>query len=407
MVICHVWDADYPWDVRVEKISTSLSKKHEVHLVCRNSARRVRHERINGFTIHRLPALPMLFGRVQRFVGFPAFFNPVWIYMIWQTVRTVRADLILVRDLPLALTALLVGRVLRKPVVLDMAENYPAMIQDVWDSQEFSAVNMVVRNPSAVRFVERLCVRWTDHILAVVEESRDRLIAMGVSRDKISLVINTPTSSRWHRSAERHPLIHVRQSGQLVLVYLGLLERARGLETAIRAVDRVRTQGMNVRLVIVGSGIHEHDFRRLASELQLQEHVIFTGWLNYDQAIALINESDVGIVPHHATESWNSTIPNKLFDYMSMSKPVVVSDAKPTARIVKEEHCGIVVKDRNAEDFALAILRLADDSVRAEMGRRGREAVARRYNWDVDEKRLFDAIEFASGRSESPSSCVA
>ena len=164
---------------------------------------------------------------------------------------------------------------------------------------------------------------------------------------------------------------------------------------------------MNVRLMIVGSGVHEQDFRRLASELQLQEHVIFTGWLNYDQAIAVINESDIGIVPHHATESWNSTIPNKLFDYMSMSKPVIVSDAKPAARIVKEEHCGIVVEDRNAENLALAILRLTDESIRAEMGRRGREAVARRYNWEVDEKRLFNAIKLVSGRSELPSSCVA
>src|SRR4051812_3724988 len=107
MIICHIWDADYPWDVRVEKISDSLSKKHEVHLVCRNTARRPRYERINGSTIHRLPCLPKLFGRMQRLVGFPAFFNPIWVYMIWQTVRTTNADMILVRDLPLALTALL------------------------------------------------------------------------------------------------------------------------------------------------------------------------------------------------------------------------------------------------------------------------------------------------------------
>ena len=406
MVICHIWDADYPWDVRVEKICDSLIKKHEVHLVCRNSARRLRYERINGFTIHRLPSLPTLFGRMQQLIGFPAFFNPIWVYMIWQTVRTVKADMILVRDLPLALTALLVGRLLHRPVVLDMAENYPAMIQDVWDSQGFSVVNMVVRNPATVRFIERLCVKWADHILAVVEESRDRLVAMGVSRDKISLVSNTPTSSRWRGSAEVHPSIDVRQPGQLVLVYLGLLERPRGLETAIRAVGRVRTRCMGVRLVIVGSGAHQQDFRQLASDLQLQEHVIFMGWLDYSQAIAAINDSDVGIVPHHATESWNSTIPNKLFDYMSMSKPVIVSDAKPAARIVKEERCGIVVEDRNVEDLAHAILRLTDESVRGEMGRRGREAVMQRYNWTIDEKRLLDAIERTAGRRESRS-CVA
>lgn len=406
MVICHIWDADFPWDVRIEKISDSLSKKHEVHLLCRNSARSLRHEKINGFTVHRLPSLPRVFGRVQRLIGFPAFFNPIWVYMIWQTVRAVKAEMILVRDLPLAPTAILVGRLLRKPVALDMAENYPAMIQDVWESQGFSLVNMVVRNPFMVRFIERVCVKWVDHILVVVEESRDRLVAMGVPPGQISLVINTPTSSRWSGSAEEHPSTGGRKSGELVLVYLGLLERPRGIETAIRAVARVREDGKGVRLTIVGSGMHQQDFRQLTVELRLQEHVLFTGWLDYNQAIAVINDSDIGIVPHHATESWNSTIPNKLFDYMSMGKPVIVSDAKPTARIVNEERCGIVFEDRNVEALARAIQHLTDESVREEMGRRGREAVMQRYNWTVDEQRLLRAMECTARRRESRP-CVA
>ena len=37
--IVMVWDGDYPWDVRVEKVCTTLiASGHEVHLVCRNSA---------------------------------------------------------------------------------------------------------------------------------------------------------------------------------------------------------------------------------------------------------------------------------------------------------------------------------------------------------------------------------
>lgn len=406
MVICHIWDADYPWDVRVEKISDSLSKKHEVHLVCRNSARRNRYERINGFTVHRLPSLPVIFGRVQRLIGFPAFFNPIWIYMIWKTVRAVKANVILVRDLPLALTAILVGQLLHKPVVLDMAENYPAMVQDVRDSQGFSIVNMVVRNPAIVRFIERLCVKWADHTLVVVEESRDRLVAMGVLSENVSLVINTPTASRWRDPAEVHPAVGVRRPGQLQLVYLGLLERPRGLETAIRAVGQVRMRCPDVRLVIVGSGTHKQEFKQLASELQLQEHVIFTGWLDYGQAIGVINDSDIGIVPHHATESWNSTIPNKLFDYMSMIKPVIVSDARPAARIVREERCGVVFEDRDIDGLARAIMSLTEESIRGEMGRRGREAVMQRYNWTIDEQRLLRVIEDVTGRKESWS-CVA
>ena len=64
MKICKIWDADYPWDIRVEKVATSLSMAgHSVHLVCRNLDRRVRVEHNGTFTVHRLPAVPVRWAR--------------------------------------------------------------------------------------------------------------------------------------------------------------------------------------------------------------------------------------------------------------------------------------------------------------------------------------------------------
>lgn len=71
----------------------------------------------------------------------------------------------------------------------------------------------------------------------------------------------------------------------------------------------------------------------------------FLEWLDYPKAIDVIKESDVGLVSHHAIESWNTTVPNKLFEYMLMGKPVIVSNAKPAERIVREERCGMVFKE--------------------------------------------------------------
>lgn len=398
MVICHVWDADYPWDVRVEKICDSLVKKHEVHLVCRNSRRRPRYEYVNHLHIHRLPCLPEQYGPLNRLMGFPAFFNPVWLYNIWRTVRRTNADVILVRDLPLALTAVAVGRLVGIPVVLDMAENYPAMIQDLWDRQGFSVVDFLVRNPKLVGLVERISLKLCDHIVVVVEESRDRVVALGIPESKVSLVINTPTAERLVETVPSPHRLVPRDGANLVLVYLGLLEWPRGIETAIRAIASVRTRSPGVRLLIVGSGRHERDFHSLVEQLNLQKQVQFLGWLDYAAAIRVIDESDIGLVPHHATESWNTTVPNKLFDYMSKGKPVIVSNAKPVERIVREEQCGIVFQEQDSEDLARAIVTLEPESVRAVMGRRGRDAVARKYNWAVDEQRLYQALETVVGR---------
>lgn len=400
MIICHVWDADYPWDVRVEKICDSLAKKHEVHLVCRNGKRLPCYEQIKNLHVHRLPFLSARFGWLNDVIGFPAFVNPLWVYKIWQTVRQTRADLIIVRDLPLALTAIAIGRLFSIPVILDMAENYPAMIRDLWDRQGISFINFLVRNPAIIRLVERYSVRWSDHILVVVEESRDRLVSIGVPAKKISLVINTPTLSRWTNTKEAGGEFGFKNSHNLVLVYLGLLEWPRGIETAIRAVNLVRRQIPHVKFVVVGSGRHEEDFRALAREMQLEEHVRFAGWLDYAAAINIIEQADIGLVPHHATESWNTTVPNKLFDYMSMGKPVIVSNARPTARIVREEECGLVFTEQDPEGLAKAILALELSATRETMGRHGRDAVATKYNWTLDEQRLLTAVETAVGKKD-------
>jgi len=129
----------------------------------------------------------------------------------------------------------------------------------------------------------------------------------------------------------------------------------------------------------------------------VSDAVEFLGWLEYRQALGVLTRCDVGLVPHHATASWQTTIPNKLFDYMSLGKPVVVSDARPTARIVTEERCGVVFRDRDPASLAEAIVALTDPTARVACGDRGRAAIQRRYNWEAEERRLHAAIQRVTG----------
>jgi glycosyltransferase involved in cell wall biosynthesis len=404
VTICKVWDADYPWDVRVEKVAASLGLEHEVHLVSRNSNRRPTYELREGLHIHRLPVASWLPPRLNAGLGFPAFFNPMWLHAIWSTTRRQRARAIVVRDLPLALTAVLVGRILRVPVMLDMAENYPAMIQDVWDAGRARFGDRVVRNPRIIGLVERFAVRLADHIIVVVDESRDRLARMGVPASKMTVVMNTPSLARAPelppasegRRAARHP-------DELVIAYLGLLEVPRGLGTAIQAMREVRRRLPRARLMVIGSGRDAAHFEDEARRVGVTDRVDFLGWRDYRDALADLSRCDVGLVPHHATASWQTTIPNKLFDYMSLGKPVIVSNARPTERIVTEERCGLVFADQDPAALAEAIVAMGDPAVREACGRRGREAIVRRYNWEADERRLLAAVRAVTETIASPS----
>jgi glycosyltransferase involved in cell wall biosynthesis len=308
-----------------------------------------------------------------------------------RAVRESGADLILVRDIPLAIPALRVARKSRLPVVLDMAENYPAMLQDRLRFTPTGPIGRLMRHPAWARAIERIAVRSAEHILVVIEESRERLIRAGVPAERISIVCNTPRRSLWEDTAVS-PRTASAASG-LRLVYLGNLDGSRGIDTAIRAVARLAASGRDARLTAIGDGTCLKHFQELARRLDVQDRVSLPGRLSFRHVRDILATSDIGLIPHYATEAWNSTIPNKLFDYMALGLPVIVSDAKPTGRIVREGRCGEVFHDRDPDDLARCIRILEDADLRSSQGQRGREAIHCRYNWETDFRRLTRTLE--------------
>jgi glycosyltransferase involved in cell wall biosynthesis len=390
MRVCKVWDGDYPWDVRVEKVARSLTEAgHEVHLVARNRQRLPLRESLSEAEVYRLKPWPLLGKKLDDATMFPAFFNPRWLYTISRTARRSKADVILVRDLPLAPSAIWAGRQLGIPVVLDMAENYPAMLRGRVELAVHGPADALLRNATAAAAVERWVLARIDHVLVVVEESRDRLRALGVEDRRITVVSNTPALARLEELA---PKEHD-ASGSLELIYLGLLEAPRGIGVMLDALAICKENEISARLTVLGDGRERPVFEARASALGLDEHwVRFLGRVPYVEAVRLLQHADVGVIPHVASDHWNTTIPNKLFDYMAGGLAVLTSDAKPAARVVRETGAGIVFRDGDANDCANAIRQLADASFRTQCGQNGRVSVATLYNWDRDSARMLDAV---------------
>jgi glycosyltransferase involved in cell wall biosynthesis len=57
---------------------------------------------------------------------------------------------------------------------------------------------------------------------------------------------------------------------------------------------------------------------------------------------------------------------------------------------------GLVFKERDPESLAAAVESLADHTRREQIGRRGKDAFARSYNWSLDERRLLECVERAA-----------
>ncbi len=392
MIVAHIWDAEYPWDVRVEKIAQSLvAHGHQVHIIARNRHNHPAAERLPEGTVHRIPWLAGWGRGLNAFTQFPAFFNPRWVRLTGRTLRASSAEVLVCRDLPLAPMAIRLARARGIPMVLDMAENYPAMIADLWRSGRSRPWDGLVRNPAIARAVEQWVVRRADHILVVVDESRDRLLELGVSPDRVSVVSNTPCRAQLASRPQRRSL----GTDRLQLVYIGQLDLpTRGIEPLLGAVTECTARGVQVRLTLIGDGTDKPNLMRIAEGLGLApDAVCFRGRLPHQDALRLLGEFHVGVVPHLATDHSNTTIPNKLFDYMAAGLAVLASSARPLARIVQACGCGEVATSGDASDMARAIERLRDDEYRHRCAVAGWQAAAEQYHWERDADRLQDALD--------------
>jgi glycosyltransferase involved in cell wall biosynthesis len=387
----YVWQSEYPWDVRVEKIARALTDGgFDTHIVARNRQRDPVTEPLPEAVVDRLPPWSWLGQRLDATLQTGVFVNPRWMQHLTRTIRNNSPAIVVVRDLPLAPAAIWAARRFGVPVVLDMAENYPAVIRDNWDVGRHRPWDFIARNPRLARLVDRYAVRQVDHVIVVVEESADRVASLGVPRERITVVSNTPPLEQVSEVAAAPT-----QSSdkRLEVVYLGILEIPRGLYDAIEAVRMLRSRSIDVRLTIVGSGRDATLFQDRARAAGLTSELVnFTGYVSREEAMRAVATSDVGLLANHRTEQWQTSIPNKLFDYMAAGLAVLTSDTAPCARIVRETAAGEVFRAGDPADLARALERLTDPKIRAAAGEAGRRAVVDRYNWENDSTTLLGVI---------------
>jgi glycosyltransferase involved in cell wall biosynthesis len=391
MRIAIVWKNDYPWDVRVEKFARALqSGGHDVYILSANAQGQATSATLDGLHIRRLPATPSRW--LNALVSIPFYLNPFWFRLAARVVARERIDLVIVRDLPLILVGVWLKRRFRVPLVLDMAEDYPAMYRESLDIGGWRAwVYRIVKNPALMALVERRTLPRVDHTFVVVEESARRLQEqLGVPATRVSVVSNTPRIENLEALAacaarDAHP--------GLQLVYTGFVQEARGLEVVVEAVALLRARGVDVRFRIVGDGPYLPRLARLVTARNLQSAVEFTGWVAHGEIAHHVREADAGIIPHPKNDHTDTTIPNKLFDFMACARPVVVSNAAPMERIVRDERCGLVFTAGCAQSLAAVLARMAADPAALEdMGRNGAEAVRRRFHWERDAQVLQEAV---------------
>src|SRR5690606_30846832 len=147
------------------------------------------------------------------------------------------------------------------------------------------------------------------------------------------------------------------------------------------------------------------EIRVEVDRLGLRDNVHLLGWKDHALLPAYYQRASVGLLPFLDTGQIKFTLANKLFDYMGAGLPVIASDVPPMRRIVSETGAGLLVAAGDPEGLGVAIVRLLQGprEERRRMSECGIRAVRDKYNWEVDSKRLVDAVQRESYSGVEPS----
>jgi glycosyltransferase involved in cell wall biosynthesis len=248
-----------------------------------------------------------------------------------------------------------------------------------------SFLDPLVFNPDRFARYEKQILPQCKRIIVVVEEAASRLHDIGIPAEKITIVGNTERV--YPLKANDTHEISLPESA-LKLLYVGGFGIHRGLETVIQAMPEVCQHIPSAKFIVVGDGPERYLLEQLTRHHNISHAIRFEGRQPFEKVHHYIMASDICLVPHLANSHTNTTMPHKLFQYMFGKKAVLVSSAKPLARVVEETQCGCVFEAGNPAHFVQKILQMQNIETRMVMGENGYRAVIDKYNWQKDARRL-------------------
>lgn len=229
-------------------------------------------------------------------------------------------------------------------------------------------------------------IRRADRVIAVSENLAERARQSGFPAEKIQTIANGVDSERFHimdqSSARQH--LGLRRDVRL-MICVGHLSPRKGFHRVIRSLPQVLNTHPDALLAIIGGKGGEADngpeLRKLADELDLNDHILFVGAQKPESVALWFGAADIFI---HASDF--EGCPNVVLEAMACGRPIVATRVGDTARMVPA-FAGLLLDDPDdnpalAKAACIALSRdWSPDDIRNHVLSRSWEAVAVEVDW--------------------------
>jgi glycosyltransferase involved in cell wall biosynthesis len=252
-----------------------------------------------------------------------------------------------------------------------------------------------------LRALERWTYRSADHVVSTNESYRSVAMTRGAVPARGVTVVRSGPDTTTMRPVRPRP--ELREDRRYLAVYLGIMGPQDGVDTTLRALDRlVRIHGRrDCGLALLGFGDCLEDLRRLAHDLDLDDYVTFTGRVGLPEIADYLSTADLGLCPDPRSPLNDVSTMNKTMEYMAYALPVLTFDLKETR--VSAADAARYVEPGDIAGFATEWDRLLrDDEDRVKLGMLGRERVSRELDWAPQARRYVEVWSGLLGRPTAP-----
>lgn len=393
-VLIIVQNLPVPFDRRVWNEANALAAAgYEVTVICpKGRGASAKHEVIGGIHIYR-HALPLeargALGYLFEY-GSTLFFET---WLAWKIFFKRGFDVIHACNPPdmIFLVALPFKLFFGKRFIFDHHDLNPELYISKFGRKDFFY--------RLLRWFEYYTFRVADVSIATNNSYRAAAIERGrMAPEKVFVVRSGPNLERLRIVSPDEKL----KKGRRYLVgYVGVISESEGIDLLLDAVDHiVRKRGReDIHFGIVGGGPELEAVKALATKMQLDDYVTFTGRASDQALLAMLNTADVCVNPERVNDMTDKSTMNKIMEYMALGKPMVQFDV--TEGRFSAQDASLYAKPNDVVDLAEKLLALIDDPERRKsMGVSGRRRVCEQLAWPYEVPKLLSAYERAFAAKE-------
>ncbi len=298
-----------------------------------------------------------------------------------------RYDLVHVHNMPDFLVfSALVPKLCGARVILDLHDPMPELFRSIYG---LPAEHYVVR---WLKKMEQRSIGFAHLVLTPNRAFQELFTSRSCLPGKIQTVMNSPETTIFDPKRHAPSAPGTGPMRPFILMYHGLLVERHGLDLAIRAVAKLRTEIPGIQLHMYGettdyvTKIHE-----LIRELGLEGIVQAHGFKPLDEIAKDISQIDLGLIPNRSSSFTQINFPTRIFEYLAMHKPVIVPNTKGIQDYFEEADM-LFFEAGNAEDLATKIKwAFQHPQELAQRLARGR-AIYIEHNWNAEEKRFVNLV---------------